>query len=306
MKLRVALVGLAAVAVVGAVAWYLTAAPGMLAGDYRDQARPEHEKLARAVRDLGVNFQLNTFGWADYEALDRTKTPDQYLRLLRRTTAAHRRELVRVRGVVRRARSTLGALDEEALLDVPAWPALEGRDELGRAEEISADERDYLRRARVLVRDYRRLVDYTLVELRVATSVARIVSVDLTRLARRAESVSISRSAAGLDRLADRLDRQARAFGRRKPPPGLRVGHRRSAASVRAQAREVRRLAGAVRRLDRAGIQAFDRRFPAIADREDRRARRALERLIANSHYRRLLTGLGRLDRRIQAGYEEL
>src|SRR5436309_3415 len=85
--------GVAALVLAGAVVFYFTSVPGILAGNYRDSARPEHRKVATAMRRVYATFVQGTFSERAKES-KRAKTSAQYIRATHRV-ARRRRQVLR-------------------------------------------------------------------------------------------------------------------------------------------------------------------------------------------------------------------
>jgi hypothetical protein len=295
--------GVVVLALAGALFIYLTVVPDRLASGYEDRAKPEHEKIEKALAPVYRTFTQDTFG-ANIRAIEKADSPGEYVRALEKTTRLELRQLTPVRRAIKRAEAKLDEVDEKDLTDTPDWPLLGGRGNLEGAEEIASRESDYLRKGRRFLSEYRKLVDWV---------------IDGTRFSRRF-GVTLGR---GFDAVPDNADTpaeytrpvdaavrelssQVRRYKRTKAPKPMREMHRNAAASAAFVLNEVKGLSSAVKRLDLARIEQFDKRVSQGSRPYERRSRAGFKKLITRSIYVRQISDLERRETQLKRAYREL
>jgi hypothetical protein len=283
--------------------YYFTSVPDELAADYVDSAEPEHEKVVDAMEPVYDTFTIDTFG-VDQREIQRAKTIARYLRALGRAVERERVQLRSVREDLDEAREALEDVDEDALTDVPDWPALGGRGDLADAEDIADDEQAYLAAVQKFLDEYDELIDYSFRLLRFSAKAGRTAGRGVQRLPENPGSPEAV--ARPLDRLAARLSRQARGLRRGRPPRDLRRDQNLVAAEIAFYARKFRGLARAVRAQDLAAVNRFDREVTQGGRRYARRGRSSLRRLVARSDYSRAIERLEDRERDIEDAYERV
>ncbi|HEX2127537.1 MAG TPA: hypothetical protein VHF45_13380 [Thermoleophilaceae bacterium] len=296
------LVGIVAGVLVGAVLIYLLAVPGRLASDYKERAEPEHERVEQALDPVYDTFGRQTLGW-DNRPIEKADGPGEYVRAIEKVTRQHLRDLAPARRAINRAQRTLEDIDEEKLTETPDWPLLGGRGELREAEEIAGREKDYLRKGRRFLKDYRRLIDYEIDQARFY----RRVGITIGRGAVRARDADTPSEFSGtVDRNVREVAAQVRRFRKLKAPPERRAEHRNIAATIDFVIGELRRLSNAVRRLDLEAADQVDNRLARGSKPYDRRTQLHFRRLISRSTYVRQIRDLERRQGRIARAYDDL
>lgn len=295
--------GVLVLAAAGALLAYLTLLPERLASSYKDRAEPEHEKVEKALDPVYDTFSTKTFGENTRE-LARADRPGEYVRAVERVTARELKEVGPARRSIRRAERELDEIDEADLTETPDWPLLGGRGDLKEAESIAGEERDYLRKARRFLADYKRLVNWAADRLRFF----RRVGLTLGRYSQNAPDnpTSPAQVTRPLRATAREIDSQVRRFKRGKPPREVDGEHRNMAAAVSFVSGQLRGLASAVDRLDLAAANRIDREFSRGFRPYDRRSRANFRRLLARSIYVRQTDDLERRERDIARAYEKL
>ena len=275
----------------GAVAYYLTEMPPRLAEDYAERAEREHERLARAVGPATETFDDVTLGTLD---IDDDLSPRAYLRRFKRVTRQDRREHARAERRVKRAKRALARADTEAMTEVPDWPLLGGRGELGEAEDAAERLDAYMRKARAFVRDYGLLLDYWGTTSRMGERVVVALTEAYAKIPR---YIASPRQFTGpMGRALGVAEAQLKRLRRLDPPKALRADHRRSLAGLRRNIADQRAMSAAVRRSDFAGANRIRASLRRRAKAEDRRGRRELQRLVGSSRYRRQINDLLRRE----------
>ena len=290
--------GVVLLVVAGALVFYFTAVPGMQADDYKKAAKPEHQKLVKAMARVDRTFSARTFSASRSV---KAKGADEYVRKLRIYVARERRDIKPARRAIKKARAALDGADEKALVDVPSWPLIGGSGDLEKAEDLADDERAFLGASRRFLPRYEKLI---------AATEAEIDFADETGLAMGHGVAAIPKSptepeqvAKPFDSVAAKLDRIGRAYRRRDAPREVAATKREELGLVGFLSRSFREFADAVRARDLAKVQSFDDRVSKGIDRYDL-GRKAVRRLLTKSSYSRDLRRLRRLDQRVERGYE--
>jgi hypothetical protein len=296
LRRRGAIIGgaLAAIVLIGALVAYLVVAPGVLAGNYGDDAKPQHDKVRQAMEGVYPTFDSNTFGSSD-KSVHRAKTPTQYVRALRRVTAKERADLQPAADALSDARKVMREMREDDLAEVPSWPALDGRGKLADADAIAADERRYVRESRSFLREYGRLIDYTRDDLDYAKRAGVILGTGFDNLPKNPGSPEAI--AKPVDAIAADLARLRRAYQRRtKPPRDLRAEKRRGVALIDYTVRSLHGLTAAIRRRDLPAIKRFDKEFARGARQYRVGSRASLRKLLTDSRLSGRMHRLRRLE----------
>ena len=295
---RLVLGGVALLLVAGALVFYFAFLPGMQADDYKDAAQPEHTKLAAAMDRVDRTFSVRTFGAS---TKIKSKTPEEYVRQLRKFVARERRDLKPARKAIAHARSVLKDVDEGALLDVPSWPAIGGSGDLGKAEDVADDERAYLEASRHFVPRYSRLVEYASTEIDFADETGLAMGNGLGALPE--NPTSPEQIARPIDAVAAKIERITRDFRRKKPPRDVRKTAHEAVGLAQFLSRTFHDFADAVRARDLAKINTFDETLSKGVDRYELGAK-SVRQLLTKSSFSRQLRKLRKLGQRVEKGYE--
>lgn len=295
--------GVVVLALAGAALLYLLVVPGMLSSSYKERAEPEHEKAEDALRPALAAFSRDTLG-VDNRPIEKAKKPGQYVKAVVRVTGENLRNLGRARRTIKRAERKLAEVDEEELTDVPDWPLLGGRGDLDDVEELSGDEKDYLRKARRFLRDFRTLVDYE-------SDSARFIRRAGLTFGRAGDAIPERPTSPGqitgpVDRCIREIGSQRRRFDRLKVPRERRAEHRNQLAAAGFVVGELRRFSAAIKRLDVSAAEQIDRRLARGSKRFDRRTQANFRRLVARSSYVRQVRDIERREITIARLYEGL
>lgn len=295
--------GVLVVATVGAVLLYLLALPGKLAGDWEARAEPLHEEVDKALEPVFVTFSARSLG-QDVREIERADAPGEYVRAVERVTSRQLKDLRLPQKAIGRAQKKLDSIDEADLTESPDWPLIGGRDELGEAREIAAEERQYLVRARRFLRDYKRFIDYLVHSARVIRSTGVTLGLGAADIPDSPQTPGeVTRP---MNRVIRKLASQRRRESRFKPPPDLRAEHRNSVARFAFMIAELRRYTAALNRYDVTTALEFDRRLSRGSRRYDRRSRKNFVKLIQKSTYVRQISRLKRHEREIGRAYVDL
>jgi hypothetical protein len=288
---------LAAIVLIAALVAYLVVAPGVLAGSYSGDAKPQHDKVRSAMERVYPTFDSDTFGSRD-KSIDRAKTPTQYVRAVRRVTARERADLEPAAVALSDARKVVREMREDDLAAVPSWPALDGRGKLSDADAIAADERRYVRECRSFLREYGRLIDFTRDDLEFAKRFGLILGTGFDNLPKNPGSPEAL--AKPVDAIARRLDQVRRSYQRTAAPPrDLRREKRKTVALIAYTARSLRDLAAAVRRRDLPAVKRFDKEFARGARKYDVGSKASLRKLLTDSRLSARVRRLKRLEREL-------
>ncbi len=289
--------GVAAIVLIGALVAYLVVAPGVLAGSYSDDAKPQHDKVRSAMERVYPTFDGETFGTRD-KSVERAKTPTQFVRALRRVTAQERADLEPANVALSDARKVMRETREGDLAAVPSWPALDGRGKLADADGIAADERRYVRESRRFLREYGRLIDFTRDDMEFAKRFGVTLGTGFDNLPKNPGTPE--GFAKPLDAIARKLDQVRRSYQRTaKPPRDLRSEKRKTVALIAYSSRSLRGLAAAVRRRDLPAIKRFDKEFARGAKKYDAGSRASLRKLLTDSRLSAKVRRLKRLEREL-------
>ena len=296
-------IGAGGLLLVGAAIFYFAAVPGMAGDDYQERAKPEHERIRVELHNVLRTFSSGVLG-ADDRA-DRAKTRKQWLKLFRRDVAARRLRLFQTESAITNARNAFEFPERDKLLDVPGWPLIQGRGDLGAANDVADLERDYLRKSTAFLRSYERLVRWFYSVTAFNGRVGKIIGYGVERALRAAKS-GPDKAAARVDQIVRGLRSELRRFRVRHAPAELRREHRIITAAGDFYVREFRGLARAVRTLDFQAATRFDRTLPAGERRYGRKLRKLFPRLLTRSSYARSVRELRRLERRIAKEYDRI
>ena len=287
----------------GALAYYLDTQPDKLATEYRNRARPEHEKLERAMRAVYTTLNVRVFGASD-RFTRKAKTPEQYVVAIRRDMSRERRQLRPAVRAIRNARRALAGVDERRLTEVPSGWLLDGRGKLADAEQIPAAERRYLADARRFLDEYDELVDYTLFVVRFVEQSGVAMGRGFAKIPDR--PTTPEQVAGPIDAVAADIDRFRKSLARRRPPPIERSDHRAVMNLFGFYSRTFRELADAVRARDLAEIEATEKDLSRGSRRYQRRTRGGVAKLLTNSQYSRAIRRLRDHERRLEEAYAKL
>lgn len=296
--------GVLVLLVAGAAIFYFAALPGILAADYKDQARPEHEKVRTAMSRVYDTFNARTITGTSTRELKRAKGPDAFIHALHRVVARERRIFRPVQARIKDARRALRAADRKALADVADPPAIGGSSELDRANGVAAAERRYLRSAASYLSSYGRLIDFYNAELKFLQQASTSLAKGFANLPKHPGSPEAF--AGPVDRIAGKLEREVRAGHRLKVPADEKRQHRELLSLFKDYAGNIRRFADAVRARDLAKVKAFPHQLSATAKHYKNAGRGSVGRLLTRSAYSRAIKGLKRLEDRIAQDYERL
>jgi hypothetical protein len=296
--------GLGVLLVVGALIFYFAALPGILASDYKDQARPEHEKVRTAMSQVYATFSPATIGGTSTTELRKAKGPDAFVRALHKVIARERRVLQPVTARIHDARGVLRDADRKALTDVADPPAIGGSGDLDKASGIAGDEQRYLSSAAKYLSSYERLVRFYRAELRFLELAGTSLGTGFAHLPKNAGSPEAF--AAPVDRIAGKLEREVRDGRKIDAPRDERSEKRELLAIFSAYAKNIRGFADAIRARDLAKVKAFPHQLAATAKRYRQKGRGEVRRILTHSAYSRAIEGLQRLEDRIARGYERL
>lgn len=296
-------IGAGAVLIIGAAIFYFAVLPGIAAGDYRDDAKAEHDRIRREIHAVFPTFRPDVLG-ARIVKGKRAKTIEQRLTLVRREVAARRRRLEATQAALRNARNAFEFPERDALLGVPGWPLIGGVGGLGKATDVADLEREYLRKGDAFLRGYERVVRWLYTVNALDGRIGKIIGYGVTK-ALRVKS-GPKEFAAQVDRIVAGLRSELRRFRVRHAPPELKRDHGIIVARVEFYAREFQGLASAVRKLDVEGANRFDRTFAAGDRRFERRMRTSFLPFFTRSTYARSIRELQRLERRIGTAYDRL
>ncbi|HEX8648295.1 MAG TPA: hypothetical protein VF715_15485 [Thermoleophilaceae bacterium] len=295
--------GVVAVATAVALLLYLLMAPEKLARNWESRAEPQHEEVDKALEPVFFTFSARSLG-QDVREIERADGPGEYVRAVERVTSRQLRDLRLPLSAIRRAERKLGDIDESDLTESPDWPFIGGRGELGEAEEIAGQEREYLTRARRFLRDYKRLIDYLVHSARVVRSTGVTIGLGAADVPDSPQTPGeITRP---WNRIIRKLASQRRRESRVKPPPGLGAMHRNALAQFAFTIAELRRYTAAVNRYDVTTALQLDRRLSRGSRRYDRRTRREFVKLVGRSTYVRQISRLKRHEREIGRAYVDL
>jgi hypothetical protein len=301
LRRRGILIGAGALLLLGALALYWTQMPAKLANDYEARAEPQTERVQRVLEPAMDKFGFETFGVVEVKV---KQSPRGYLRDLSRAISKDLRELERARSVVKRAKRSLGRIDEEAMTDAPSWPLLGGTDEVQSASGIAGEAGAYLRKARAYVREFGELVEYSIDYMR--------FSYKLAGAGARA-AASTPKAPTSVEQVTRPLEREQRIaiaellrFRRHKPPKEAFGEHHALIAQTERLIRNERALLAAIRRQDQGSVVRITKRINSELGRGDRRSIKWLEKLMDRSRYTRLIDDLRRREGRLRKGFEEL
>jgi hypothetical protein len=243
-------------------------------------------------------FSTRTFGTT---AKVKSKSPEAYVREVRKFVARERRDLKPARRAIAKARKVLKDVDEGALLDVPSWPAIGGAGDLSKAEDVSHDERAYLETSRRFVPRYSRLVEYASKEIDFADQIGLAMGNGLAALPE--HPTSPEQVARPIDSVAAKIEKITRDYRRTKPPRDVKRTVDETVGVSRFISRTFRGFADAVRARDLAKINQFDETLSKGVDRY-KLGSKSLRALLTKSSYSRQLHRLRILEQRADAGYE--
>ena len=295
--------GVVLVALAGALLLYLLVLPGELASSYKARAEPAHEEVDKALEPVFFTFSAQSLGQSVRE-IERADGPGEYVRAVEKVTSRQLKDLRLPQSAIRRAQRKLDGLDEADLTEAPDWPLIGGRGELQKAEEIAAQEREYLTRARRFLRDYKRFIDYLVHGARAFRSTGVTIGLGAADIPDSPETPGeVTRP---MTRVIRKIASQRRRESRFKPPPDLRAEHRNSVGRLGFLIAELRRYTAAINRYDVTTALQFDRRLSRGSRRYDRRSRRNFVALVRKSTYVRQISRLKRHEREIGRAFVEL
>ena len=301
MRRRRILIGAGALLLAVALGLYFTQMPAKVANDYEERAEPQTERIQRAVQPTIDRFGFETFAVVDVKLKQSARG---YLSDLRRATTRDLRQLESARRAVKRAKRSLARIDEEAMTDVPSWPLLGGMGELESASDTAGEAGDYLRKARAYVRDFGELVEYSIDYMRFGYKLAGAGA--------RAE-VDTPKAPTSVEQITRPLEREHRVvvtellrFRRHRPPKAVFGEHHATIAETERLIRNERALIRAVRVEDYDRADRITARINRDFDRNDRRSRKWLRKLMDSSRYTRQIDDLVRREERVREAFEEL
>jgi hypothetical protein len=294
---RLLLGGVVLLLVAGALVFYFAFVPGMQADDYKKAARPEHAKLVKAMERVDRTFSFRTFGAS---RKIKAKSPEEYVRELRKFVAGERREIKPASTAIKKARSVLKDVNEGALLDVPSWPVIGGSGDLGKAEDLADDERAYLEASRRFLPRYARLVEYASDEIEFADQTGLAMGNGVAALPE--HPTSPEQVARPMDSVAAKIERITRDYRRIKPPKDVRRTVHEALGLAQFLSRTFREFADAVRARDLAKINQFDETLSKGVDRYELGSK-SVRRLVTKSSYSRELRRIRKLNQRVEKGY---
>ena len=287
--------------VVGALVLYFTQMPAKLANDYEERAEPQSERIQRVVEPAMDSFGFETFAVVDVK---QKQSMRGFLSDLNRASKRDFRELERARSAVKRAKRSLGRIDEEALADAPSWPLLGGTDDVESAADIADQARDYLRKARAYVREYGELVEYGVDYMRFGYRTA------IASARAEADTPKAPTSAAQLTRPLVREQRIVVAellrFRRHRPPKDQFGEHHAVIAETERLIRDERALIAALSVEDYDRADRITARINKDLKKSEKRSSKSLRKLMASSRYTRLIDDLRKREERLAEAFENL
>lgn len=298
MTRRGILFGVGGLLLIAAIVFYFAALPGMLAGDYRDSARPKHRAVQRELRRVFDTFSSETFGVDPREF--RTKSIDRYIARVGKVAERARKLLSQAQTAVTDGQEAVHDVDRGALLDVPSWPAI-GND---KAKRIAAMERDYLNKARAFLHDYHRLLGFSGALTGFGVRVGEGMAHGFKGIPK--NPTSPGQVTGPVERIVATLKREQRVFRERPIAPGERRDRDAALALAAYFQRQLTAFNAAIRARDLAKIKSVGNSFEKGARPYERQARASLRRLLTESRYAREIGELQLLDRRIEAAYRRL